>query len=126
MKSIYIIFSLIIFSVCKIEEPNRDIIITITKRPSYIVMKYNSMFSLETDFLDNENIFDISDIQEKTNFESFISDSDNNKYNISCNLWKPKADNLRLFCTLKENISSNIDSLKMEEISSFKYKDSNI
>ena len=89
-------------------------------------MKYNSMFSLETDFLDNENIFDISDIQEKTNFESFISDSDNNKYNISCNLWKPKADNLRLFCTLKENISSNIDSLKMEEISSFKYKDSNI
>ena len=116
---------LIIFSICKIEEPNKDIIITITKRPSYIAMKYNSMFSLETDFLDNENIFDISDIQEKTDFESSVSDSDNNKYKIFCNLWKPKADNLRLFCTLKENIPSNIDSLKMEEISSFKYKDYN-
>ena len=84
------------------------------------------MFSLETDFLDNENIFDISDIQEKTDFESFVFGSDNNKYKIFCNLWKPKADNLRLFCNLKENIPSNIDSLKMEEISSFKYKDSNI
>jgi len=84
------------------------------------------MFSLETDFLDSENIFDISDIQEKTNFDTFLSDRNSSKYNISCNLWKPKDANLRIFCTLKEKIPNEINYLWMEEISSFKYKDSNI
>lgn len=126
MKSIYLIITFAFFAICKIEEPNQDIIISITKRPLQIPLNYNSMFSVETDFLDNENIFDISDIQEKTNFDSFLSERNSNKYNISCHLWKPKDANLRIFCTLKEKIPKEINFLKMEEISSFIYKDANI
>ena len=123
---VYLIITFAFFAICKIEEPNQDIIISITKRPLQIPLNYNSMFSLETDFLDKENIFDISDIQEKTNFDSFLSERNSNKYNISCHLWKPKDANLRIFCTLKEKIPKEINFLKMEEISSFIYKDSNI
>ena len=94
MKSIYLIITFAFFAICKIEEPNQDIIISITKRPLQIPLNYNNMFSLETDFLDSEDIFDISDIQEKTNFDSFLSERNNNKYNISCHLWKPKDANL--------------------------------
>ena len=56
MKSIYLIITFAFFAICKIEVPNQDIIISITKRQLRIPLNYNSMFSLETDFLDSENI----------------------------------------------------------------------
>ena len=51
-----------------------------------------------TNYNDNErNIFDPSDIEEKTKFEAKIYS--NIKSNIiNCRLWKPNYDNLRIIC----------------------------
>ena len=72
----------------------------------------------KTNYTDNENIFDSSDIEEKTIFETTISDvhEDNyyysNNYNVTCRLWKPINEKIRIFCDLNqktdnENIKLN-------------------
>ena len=56
---------------------------------------------LVTDYKDNENIFNISDIEEKTKFETMIYDSVNSN-TVNCRLWKPNNDNIGLICKLNK------------------------
>ena len=63
----------------------------------------------KTDYNDNEsNIFNSSYIKEKTIFQTFFSEINADEmYNITCRLWKPANENLRLFCKLKEILWNN-------------------
>ena len=60
-----------------------------------------------SNFTDNENIFDISDIEEKTQFETQIADQNYNNYLVTCRLWKPINEKIRIFCQLNEELKQN-------------------
>ena len=74
-----------------------------------------------TSFIDTEDIFDVSDIEEVTKFETTITDKDKNKYKAFCRLWKPINDNLRIFCNLNESFSKETLYIDIES-ASFEYK----
>ena len=61
-------------------------------------------FYFPTDFNDKEsNIFDISDIEENTAFNTSMVTIGNSKvYNITCKLWKPINDYLKLICKIND------------------------
>ena len=69
-----------------------------------------------TDYNDNRlNIFNISDIEEKTEFITKIFDDLDNEYDVKCRLWKPNDNNIRLFCTLNQSLineDNNINIIK--------------
>ena len=73
-----------------------------------------------TDYNDNErNIFDASDIEEKTKFKTKINDENQNEYNANCKLWKPINDYIRIICNLDENlkyVDNNITLLNSVQI----------
>ena len=76
--------------VIKIKQEDNDYEQVIGEKGTiYFVMDYN----------DNElNLFNISEIEEKSLFGTKIVDESNNEYIAVCRLWKPKNDKLRLFC----------------------------
>ena len=87
----------------------------------------NGVISYITNYNDNKyNIFDISDIEEKTKFEGEIVDQYTNKtFYASCRLWKPINDNIRIFCKLNNNLTSNVIYPALSKIT-FEYKEYNI
>ena len=87
-----------------------------------ILIGKNNFIFFVTDYIDEKNIFDISDIEEKTYFnttiESFLG------YNkVICRLWKPKKSKIRIFCKIEENIGSI--PIKLNS-ASFNYKNHRI
>ena len=56
-----------------------------------------------------ENIFDSLDISEQTEFKSTITDENLNNYKVTCKLWIPVNDKVRLFCKLEQDINDNIN-----------------
>ena len=87
-----------------------------------ILIGKNNFICIVTDYIDEKNIFDISDIEEKTYFnttiESFFG------YNkVICRLWKPKKSKIRIFCKIEENIGSI--PIKLNS-ASFNYKNHRI
>ena len=83
--------------------------------PSPITIGKNGTLYYMTDYNDNEtNIFNPSDIEEKTSFQtSFIEKDTSKDYKITCRLWKPNHKNLRLFCKLDESLSISPHSIKI-------------
>ena len=73
----------------------------------------NARINIKTDYIDSNNIFDSSDIEKKTSFNSTITVNPYNSpriYHISCRLWKPKNRNLEIICqvnntNIKEEVS---------------------
>ena len=74
-----------------------------------IIIGKKGTFYFITDFNDNEtNIFDSSDIEEKTSFQTYIKESSYYPYfDSTCRLWKPTHENLRLFCQIYKNLHIN-------------------
>ena len=90
------------------------------------IIGHNGIISFITDYNDNEkNIFDIFDIEEKTIFNTIIKDDNDNKYNVTCRLWKPLNDKMRIFCYLDENIIYGDCNINIVE-TTFEYKEYNI
>ena len=72
------------------------------QRPKYI--GYYGFLNFVVDFNDSEtNIFNSSDIEEKTNFNTTITDDNSNLVRALCKLWKPTNEKLNLFCQLINN-----------------------
>ena len=69
-----------------------------------------------TNYIDELNIFDISDIEEKTSFETNLTDEYKNKYSIKCRLWKPLGEILRLFCNMPQIIKNSTIEVTLTEI----------
>ena len=74
---------------------NKNILKVGQKGIIYFVTDYNDYKS---------NIFDASDIEEKTKFDTIIKDEELNEYNATCKLWKPNYDYIRIICSLDENL----------------------
>ena len=73
-----------------------------------MVIGKNRFFSFVTDYIDKNNIFDNSDIEETTKFNTTIIQGDNYpNYKVTCRFWKPKNDKIRLICKLSDNIGLN-------------------
>ena len=70
-------------------------------QPLFIGIK--GTFYLITNTNDKENIFNPSDIEEKTEFNTTVIINRENNYEVACRLWKPKNKNLYVFCKLNEN-----------------------
>ena len=76
------------------------------------------ILSFMTDFDDNQNIFDSSDIEEKTAFKGTFT-YDEAKYISNCYLWKPIGEKIRLICAFEESITKpylKLEQYKFENI----------
>ena len=81
-----------------------------------IIVGNQGTIYFNTDYNDNKrNIFNISDIEEKTIFETTAVDDYDNVYNLICRLWEPTNENLKLFCNLKdkEELKEGIINLRL-------------
>ena len=91
------------------------------------IVGQKGIISFITNYNDNEyNIFNTSDIEEKTEFETTLTDQLNNKYDVTCRLWKPLSDKIRIFCKLQENLNSNTEYIKNMTKATFEYNEYNI
>ena len=116
-------------------ESNPIKVIWSTKIEIGIEKQYNSnqikigqygYFYLVTNFNDNDNIFNPSEV-ENINFLGYFSDNDKNKvYKASCNLSKKIKGNLGIFCNLKEILENLEQNLFLNEIKFIHYDDYNI
>lgn len=75
----------------------------------------NGMLFLITDYNDPSNIFEVSDVEEKTFFKTTIIKKLNSSiiYNVNCRLWKPKSDNLIIICSIDKDFYLN-EKLSLE------------
>ena len=111
----------------KVILPNSFIEIPIDEKDNdkYIYYGDNGFFYFKTNYTDNvNNIFDVSDIEEKTTFITtfrFYMDILSFKSYIKCRLWKPINEKLWLFCKLNESLSSYANPIKMKD-AAFHYK----
>ena len=65
-----------------------------------------------TSTFDLFNILDIAD----NNYEMQISfQNSEEKYNVSCNFWKPQDDNLIILCKLKQNLAQGEQYIALDE-----------
>ena len=81
-----------------------------------ILIGKNNFIFFVTDYIDEKNIFDISDIEEKTGFNNTILDENNNSYNVICRLWKPLNENIRIFCKLKDDWNKYLEKYLINNI----------
>ena len=86
----------------------------------------NGIIYFFTNYMDIDNeIFDKNDIEEQTEYKATISDKNYNDYNVTCRLWKPLDDKLRIFCKLNVNIIQQNTYIKLNS-ASFNYKEHKI
>ena len=86
---------------------------------------YQGILNFVLDHNDNEtNIFNASDIEEKTSFETTIVIDNNttNSIDVTCKLWKPIDEKLNMYCKLKNNLTYGEHSFNLSS-SSFYYND---
>ena len=124
MKPILIIILLSYFislSLCNLKETVNpfDIITSYIKEKE--VGKKGSVGIL-TEFYDEKNIFDKTDIEEKTIFNAEILDTNQKNYTIDCRLWKAEGINLVIFCNFDENIPQGEYSIYLNN-TKINYKD---
>ena len=62
------------------------------------------VLALRTSFYDDNNIFDIIDIESNTVFKTFVSKASQETYEINCRLVKFREEPLYIFCNIDENI----------------------
>ena len=81
----------------------------------------NGTLYFVTNYDDSEaNIFDASDIEERTYFETSVRDQQGFHFDVKCRLWKPTSGNIRLFCDLQKNLRNTEQRITVDD-ASFKY-----
>ena len=90
----------------KVILPKDNIIVLKIYKKEVIKLGTKGTLYFEINYNDTEkNIFDISDIEELTKFETRFNDKENEyEYDAVCKLWKPINKNLRLFCNLERDL----------------------
>ena len=100
---------------------NEEIVINIKSKDNLEAIEIGDKGILyyKTDYNDNENnIFNSSDIEEKTTFHPICTElTTGDIYNITCRLWKPIHENLRLFCKFKESLIDYYQDIKIKDYS---------
>ena len=98
---------------------NKDLIINIEIKQednnNKLIVGEKGVVYFRTNYKDTKGIFNSLDIEEKTKFDTIISDENGkNSVNASCKLWKPKEGNLILICNLKENLIHNMKQITLK------------
>ena len=97
---------------------NRPIVIKIKEKDNNdtIIFGEKGIISLVTNYNDNKrNIFDASDIEDKTKFQTRIY-GDMKSNIIYCRLWKPNNDNIRIICKVnKYDLNSQTHKLFLSD-----------
>ena len=132
LKLLFFIAFLFSFSCCLSEDmrlkDNPSITIQVGYSPNResIFLGENGVLYLTTSYDDSEaNIFDESDIEEKTTFSTTIADDYSNRYNVIYRLWKPKNKNLVLFYKINQSVDASARYFIFNDIS-FYYKDTHV
>ena len=99
MKQIIFLLSLFVLLNCK-TEINAEVIVEINTNFSYYIGEKNGFFSVESNFKDENDIFDQNDIEKNTKFLFTISNK--NLYYVNCRLWKGKEKKIILICGLEK------------------------
>ena len=100
----------------KVIVPNSLVEIPVERDESrlYLYIGDKGLIYFKTSFNDNEtNIFDASDIEEKTTFVTTLCGNHCNK--IKCRLWKSLNENVWLFCKLYENLIDEKEFIYIED-----------
>ena len=92
MKYLIILLSIFTLSYCKIEEDESIIIYVSSVNKNFNVGSQNAMFGINTNSKEYYDLFDDSDIEEKTHFNLAIKGEKNNNYEVNCRLWKDGKD----------------------------------
>ena len=83
----------------------------------------NGILNVVLNYNDSEtNIFDASDLEEKSQFETTILIDNKNSFKVTCCLWKPVDEKLNMFCKFNTSLEFEKHSFKISS-SSFDYKD---
>ena len=85
-------------------------------------MGQNANFFLNTDYYDTKGIFNSSDIEDNTRFNTTIYSSDSVNYEVSCRLWKLDSTNVKIFCKLKDPTKFSSNARYYLNSVSFNYK----
>ena len=84
-------------------------------------------FGFNTDFQDDNNIFDPTDIEENTKFNIYFSNNTSSEnstmYTIFGRLWKDEQNKIYAFCSMEENIEKEVEYFKFIHHLSVIYKD---
>ena len=121
MKDIFLFFvclNLIYNLSCRTEETTYDLILEAKLyNPNYYIYE-NGMFALNTNSSECD-IFDESDIEEQIFYTNY------NIYNLKCNFWKPKEENITILCKIIDKKSPTSGSTNPDYVV-YKYKDKTI
>ena len=69
-----------------------------------------------TNYNDSENIFNISDIEENTKFETTVIDDSKNKYDVKCRLFEPTNKKIVILCNLDENLKNKNSYITLSSV----------
>jgi len=102
MQYIFVFVCLFALLNCK-TEINQDII-TIDVKIGLIYRNIGSLepkISLGSNYVDNDDNFDASDIEEETKFSFTITGNKSHTYPMNCRLWKNEEKEIKVFCDLE-------------------------
>ena len=106
MRYIFILLSVFVFINSK-EEPNQ--VLNINFYPAnkeYLIGKEKGIIAIESnDFF--EGVFNRSDIEEKTQFNLELTDTDKT-YTLFCRLWLGNENKIASFCNFNDSLKQNI------------------
>ena len=107
----------------------KEIILRINKENNNKLSKIgkNGVLLFMTDYQDSENFLDLEEIENKIIFNTNISDENENKYNVTCRLWKASNYNntINIICNLNEDLKYQKQNIKLDDIM-LKYKNYSI
>ena len=103
------------------KENITDIYIKPEDNPRTKYIGYEGTVNFVLDFNDTiTNIFNSSDIEEKTIFNTTINVDNSTIVDVNCKLWKPIDEKLNMFCKLRSNLTFGEHSFNLNS-NSFKY-----
>ena len=78
------------------DDNNKDII---------RVGKNYGIIYFTSDFIDENNLLNSSKLEYETTFDTFIKDDMNYQYNLTCHLWRPYDNRIRIICKLNKELN---------------------
>ena len=85
----------------------------------------NGIIYFITNYIDNiKNIFNEPDIENKITLNTTVYDENDFMYNVTCKIWNPKNEYIRIFCQLLEDLKET-HQIALNNFS-FSYNDYNI
>ena len=106
---------------------DNNISLTILNSNNVIKVGEKGIIYFLTDYNDTKrNIFNLSDIEERSKFNTKIKDDNQTEYNVSCRLWKPINDYIRIICKMDEKLEKVDNNIILLNPVQIEYKNYNI